>query len=239
MTTTHPATVSAVARLDGLLRNYGHLGTLDLLHATIMREFPGRVAVTSSFGAESAVLLDLVAEVHPATPVIFLDTDALFDETVAYRDSLIRRLGLMDVRIARPHPRDIRESDELWHRAPDRCCHLRKVLPMQRATEGFAALIDGRKAFHGGDRASLPTISLGAGEVFKISPLIRWTELDIERAFDDRNLPRHPLVANGYRSIGCWPCTRPTEPGESPRAGRWAGSAKTECGIHTFAGSGI
>lgn len=234
-----PATVSATARLDGLRSAYGHLGSIDLLRAMIGGEFAGSIAVTSSFGAESAVLLALVAEVDPATPVVFLDTDALFDETLAYRDTLIRRLGLMDVRIVRPHPKDVRDTDEVWHSDPDRCCRLRKVLPLQRATAGFAALIDGRKAFHGGERASLPTISLGADDVFKISPLGRWSELQIEEAFAERSLPRHPLAERGYRSIGCWPCTRPTEPGESPRAGRWAGSAKTECGIHAFAGAGI
>ncbi|WP_142848621.1 phosphoadenylyl-sulfate reductase [Telmatospirillum sp. J64-1] len=233
---------SAAARLDALRHAYGDLGSVELLQALIAKEFPGSIAVTSSFGAESAVLLDLVAQVAPDTPILFLDTDALFDETIAYREKLVRRLGLTDIRIIRPRLKDVQATEDVWRTDPDRCCYLRKVVPLERATAGFAALIDGRKGFHGGERANLPTITLGANGVFKVSPLVRWTEQEIEQAFTERKLPRHPLVAQGYRSIGCWPCTRPTAPGESPRAGRWAGRGKSECGIHsnTFSeGSGI
>lgn len=226
------------SRLDALHAAYGHLDGRALIEAMV-GEFAGGIAVTSSFGAEAAVLLDLVAQVEPATPVIFLDTDALFDETVAYRDQLVRHLGLTELRVVRPRKPDIQASDELWRTDTDACCRLRKVLPMQQATRGFAALIDGRKGFHGGDRAALATISEGGDGTLKVSPLARWDEARVQQAFVERRLPPHPLVARGFRSIGCWPCTRAVAPGEPPRAGRWAGSGKTECGIHTFLGEGI
>jgi phosphoadenosine phosphosulfate reductase len=210
---------------------YGTLPARDLLAAMIGTVFNGRIAVSSSFGAESAVLLDLVAQVDPTVPVIFLDTNELFDETHAYRDDLVRRLGLTNLRIVRPAPEDLRAAEELWRTDTDRCCHLRKVLPFERAVSGFAALVDGRKRAHGFERASLGPFQ-DDGDRVKISPLWSWSAEDIARAQAERALPAHPLVAQGYRSIGCWPCTRPTAEGEPARAGRWAGSAKTECGLH-------
>lgn len=223
--------MSPEERLAALQGAYGHLDGTELL-AAMRREFPAELAVISSFGAESAVLLDLVAQVDKAIPVIFLDTDALFDETLEYRAQLTERLGLTDVRVVRPTTLELKRADELWRRDPDACCRLRKVQPLDRATAGFQALVDGRKRFHGGERESIRTIETGQNGVIKISPLATWDEARIEAAFTDRQLPRHPLVAQGYRSIGCWPCSRPTAPGEPVRAGRWAGAAKTECGIH-------
>ena len=208
---------------------YGHLAGRELI-AAILAELPGRVAVTSSFGVESAVLLDLVAQVDRSVPVVFLDTGALFDETLAYRDQLQRRLGLTDLRIVRPIPAEEAEADELWRTDPDRCCELRKVRPLARAVAGFAALIDGRKRAHGFERSGLSAIEVAS--VIKVSPLWSWGEDEVRAAFAARDLPAHPLLAQGYRSVGCWPCTRPTGPDEPARAGRWAGSAKTECGIH-------
>lgn len=214
-----------------LLQRVGQLDAKELLRAVIA-EFEGRIAVTSSFGTESAVLLDLVAQVAPATPVLFIDTGELFDETLEYRYQLERQLKLEDVRVVRPTEEERKEAEELWTSDSDRCCLLRKVRPLARATQGFAALIDGRKRAHGAERAELPPIAAQGG-VVKVSPLANWGEDEVERAFRERGLPRHPLLEQGYRSVGCWPCTRPTKPGESPRAGRWAGSAKTECGLHT------
>ena len=215
-----------------LVKTYGQLSGKELIGA-MAHAFAGRIAVTSSFGAESAVLLDLVAQVDPGLPVIFLDTGELFDETLEYRYRLERQLGLTDVRVVRPSSEDLSEAEDLWRIDADRCCHLRKVLPLARAVDGFAALIDGRKQAHGFERETLSTVQV-AGGVVKVSPLAGWNEEDVRHAFRVRGLPAHPLVDQGYRSIGCWPCTRPTRPGESARAGRWAGSAKTECGIHTL-----
>lgn len=215
-----------------IVKTHGHLSGKELIGA-MAQAFAGRIAVTSSFGAESAVLLDLVAQVDPDLPVIFLDTGELFDETLEYRYKLERQLGLTNVRVVRPASEDLAEAEDLWRTDHDRCCYLRKVLPLARAVEGYAALIDGRKKAHGFEREALAPLQL-AGGVVKVSPLATWSEEDVTHAFRLRGLPIHPLVDRGYRSIGCWPCTRPTQPGESPRAGRWAGSAKTECGIHTL-----
>ena len=199
---------------------FGHLDGKDLLEALIHGELRGRIAVTSSFGAESAVLLDLVAQVDPAMPVIFLDTGELFDETLAYRTRLEHRLGLSNVIVVRPTAEERAEAEDLWCNDIDRCCRLRKVQPLVRATAGFEALVDGRKRAHGFERQDVGTIE-GAAGIIKISPLADWSAERIERAFIDRDLPRHPLVAQNYRSIGCWPCSRPTLPGEPVRAGRW------------------
>lgn len=225
------------AHLDDLRRAYGHLDGLALLRA-ILREGPlkGRTALVSSFGAESAVLLDMVATIDPALPVIFLDTGKLFEATQEYREELTALLGLEDVRVVGPDPTALAASDQgggLWRRDPDLCCHVRKTEPLERALDGFSAWITGRKRFQGGPREALATIEgePSAGRI-KLNPLTPWSADDVERYRRLRNLPAHPLVADGYRSLGCVPCTRPVGPGEPARAGRWWGLDKTECGIH-------
>lgn len=226
------AATSGAAAEAGAFDQYQTLDGKDLIAAMAGEVFPGRIAVISSFGAESAVLLDLVAQVDPALPVLFLDTNELFDETLAYRDTLVAALGLTNVKVLSPGPEALAEADELWQTDPDRCCHLRKVVPLEQAAKGFDALIDGRKRAHGFERQSLQAVEVADTGLVKVSPLWSWTESQIADYFRSRGLPVHPLTLQGYRSIGCWPCTRPTAPDESPRAGRWAGSAKTECGIH-------
>jgi len=235
--------------LDGqcaaLIRNYGHLCGQDLLAALLGPggRLHGRTALVSSFGAESVVLLHMAASVDPGIPVIFLDTLAHFPATLAYRALLIEQLGLRDVRNATPDlpmlgrldPRgDLHASD------PDVCCHFRKTEPLDQALEGFAAWITGRKRFQGGQRQGLPTFEVeqGTGRL-KINPLAQWGADDLEAYRQSHGLPAHPLVDQGYRSIGCAPCTRPVRAGEDPRAGRWAGTGKTECGIHVSHGGGI
>ncbi len=213
---------------------YGKLDGLALLRAAIEWEFPGRIALVSSFGAESAALLDMVSRVDPSVPVIFLETGKLFGETLDYRNALVARLGLTDVRDIHPDPVELATADpdgDLWSRNPDACCHVRKVVPLARALSGFDAWISGRKRFHGGDRTKLSYIEPDGAHI-KINPLAGWTRDDIETYYDVRELPRHPLFEQGYPSIGCAPCTRAVAPGEDIRAGRWSGMEKTECGIH-------
>jgi len=217
----------------GRLRaRHGHRDGADLISA-LRDDFGDTFAVISSFGIESAVLLDLVASVDRAIPVIFLDTGELFDETHAYKVQLETQLGLSDIRQILPTRQELAEAEELWRADPDRCCHIRKVVPLQRAAAGFSVLADGRKRFHGADRASLSTFEEGAMGVIKVSPLARWSAERIREHFLGRGLPSHPLAAQGFRSVGCWPCSRAALPGEGPRDGRWAGRAKAECGIHT------
>ena len=205
-----------------------------LLEPMIRNVFPGRLAVVSSFGTEAAVLLALVAEIDPAVPVIFLDTGKHFEETLDYRDELVAALGLTDVRSVKPDFSALLARDpdgDLWQRSPDACCHLRKVLPLRRALSGFDAWITGRKRYQGAVRWDLPLIEAADGKV-KINPLAGWSLERIEAAFEARELPQHPLLADGYLSVGCEPCTQPTAPGTDLRSGRWAGLAKNECGIH-------
>ncbi len=212
-------------------------GLLRLAFDTLVA---GRVVAVSSFGAESAVCLALIAEIAPATPVIFLDTAKHFPETLAYRDRLVELLGLSDVRSVAPDPEAVAAVDpagDLWQRRPDQCCLLRKVLPLEGALSGFHAWINGRKRYHGGARAGLERIEVVEGRV-KINPLADWSGAEIAAAFARRNLPRHPLVARGYASIGCAPCTRPTG-AAGARSGRWSGSTRTECGIHIAAAHGL
>lgn len=231
----------AVTRLAELRDAHGEADGLGLLRSTLKGEpFRGRTALVSSFGSESAVLLDMVASVDRHLPVIFLDTFKLFDETHVYREELTGMLGLTDVRIVRPERVAVERYDPdgaLWTTDPDFCCHIRKTEPLEDALSGFDAWITGRKRFQGNLRAALPTVEgdVGSGRI-KLNPLARWSAEDVERYRLLRGLPAHPLVEHGFRSIGCTTCTRPTKPGEDARAGRWRGLDKTECGIH---GAGI
>jgi len=205
-----------------------------ILEAAIHGAFPERIALVSSFGAESAVLLHLTASVDPGVPVIFIDTHKHFAQTLDYRDELTARLGLKDVRIVEPDPLDVAAEDptgDLWRRDADACCTLRKVRPNEKALAGFDAWLSGRKRHHGGPRAGLPIVEHD-GRHYKVNPLAAWGPKDITAYMRQHDLPPHPLVAQGYPSIGCWPCTAPAAADGDIRAGRWAGLGKTECGIH-------
>jgi phosphoadenosine phosphosulfate reductase len=213
---------------------YGGFEGEALLRPLLARELTGSIALLASFGAESALLLDMVAAIDRATPVIFLDTGKLFGETLRYRDALILRLGLTDLRIIPPEPAALAARDPdgtLWHRDADACCALRKVEPLERALTGFAAVISGRKRYQGGTRRALPTIEHATG-LIRVNPLAGFSRQRIEQEFAARGLPRHPLEADGFLSIGCMPCTDRVAPQEAARAGRWRGSDKSECGIH-------
>jgi phosphoadenosine phosphosulfate reductase len=221
-------------RAARLAERYGALEGEALLAPLIEQEFTGRIALLSSFGAEAVLLLDMMARIDRRTPVLFIDTGKLFGETLRYRDALVARLGLDDIRTLAPDPAELARRDPdgtLWHRDPDACCRLRKVEPLTRALAGFDAVISGRKRHHGGAREGLPAIELGDG-LIRVNPLWNYTRERVAQAFAERNLPPHPLEADGFRSIGCMPCTDRVAPGEPVRAGRWRGHEKTECGIH-------
>jgi phosphoadenosine phosphosulfate reductase len=222
----------AAAELDRALRHAAPAEVIARALQTIGRE---RLALVSSFGTESAALLKVMADVDPAIPVIFLDSGWLFEETLAYRDTLIATLGLRDVRSVKPLEDTLRREDanrELWFSDPDACCRNRKVEPLQRALAPFSAWINGRKRFQGGLRATIPLVEED-GKRLKFNPFANVSREQIEAIYAEAKLPSHPLAASGFLSVGCMPCTSRTSPDEDARAGRWRGRPKTECGIHT------
>ena len=217
-----------------LQRRLGYAPPAQVLSAALHELFPGRVAVVSSFGAESAALLHMVAAIDPATPVLFIDTGRHFVETLADRDRLAAALGLRDVRTVGPTAEEVARLDGDLSRAtwdPDGCCAFRKIAPLERALQGFDAWITGRKRFQAATRLDLPVFERDAARV-KINPLASWSAADIAGYVATHRLPPHPLVAQGFQSIGCAPCTSAVRPGEDARAGRWRAVDKVECGIH-------
>ena len=197
--------------------------------------FGGRLAMVSSFGAESAVLLHMLARIDDAIPVLFIDTQLLFAETLRYQTELAAHLGLKDVRRISIDPvlrRLADPADDLRTRAPNDCCHLRKTVPLDTALLTFHAWITGRKRHQTAERSVMPVVELDAAKRLKFNPLARWSPGDAADYMIRHNLPRHPLVARGFASIGCAPCTSPVSAGEDPRSGRWRGTDKAECGIH-------
>ena len=243
VTTRQPDRIDTGPRFtDGdairLNRMFRGADTLDLLAGVLKDRLAGDVAVVSSFGAESAVLLHLVAQVDPATPVLFLETGKHFAETLAYRDTLVQQMGLTDLRNLTPAADVLAAKDDnglRWSWDPDGCCEIRKVAPLARALKGFDATITGRKAFQSSARANLPRFEIDGTDAagrLKINPLIDWDADQLAAYIEAHHLPPHPLVAQGYPSIGCSPCTSKVGQGEDPRSGRWKGWDKTECGIH-------
>ena len=220
-----------------LNRMFRGASTQEMLEGVIKGNLAGDLVIVSSFGAESAVLLHLVASVDASVPVLFLDTGKHFAETLAYRDLLAERLGLNLV-ILTPDAADLAKKDEnglRWSYDPDGCCDIRKVRPLEKALANYDASFTGRKAFQSSTRANLPRFEVDPSDAqgrLKINPLIDWSAVDINAYFAAHDLPRHPMIAQGYPSIGCSPCTTQVAPGEDPRSGRWKGWDKTECGIH-------
>ncbi len=227
----------AETRAGFLSTRYALLEADALLHVMATEIFPGRIAVVSSFGTESAVLLHLVARVDRNLPVLFLDTGRHFDETQAYLETLRCRLGLTNLRRLAPDGDDIADADpggELAATNPDFCCHLRKTQPLAQALGPYDAWITGRKRFQGGERGKLALVEALDGRI-KLNPLATWSQKQIATYFLEQGLPHHPLAARGFTSVGCAPCTAPPESAEDPRSGRWAARQKTECGIHKAA----
>jgi phosphoadenosine phosphosulfate reductase len=219
---------------EELARSLADAKPSEIIAAALRTVGREKLALVSSFGTESAALLKVMADVDPAIPVIFLDTGWIFEETLAYRDTLIKTLGLRDVRSIKPAQETLKQKDpdgDLWFSDPDACCRIRKVEPLARALKPFSAWINGRKRFQGGLRAAIPVVEED-GVRLKFNPFAQATRAEIEAIYESADLPPHPLVAAGFLSVGCMPCTSRTETGEDTRAGRWRGRAKTECGIH-------
>lgn len=217
--------------------------TAYVIEDLIERQFPQGLCVSSSFGADSAALLHLVSQIKPDLPVLFLETERHFFQTLQYHDELIERLGLTNVHNLTPDADEAKLEDpdnRLYSRSTDACCDLRKVRPLARALAPFKAWMSGRKRHQAATRTALPIVEWD-GNHFKINPLARWSASDIAAYMARHHLPEHPLVDQGFLSIGCWPCTKAVEAGQDARSGRWAGQDKIECGIHRpiFGGEGI
>lgn len=230
------STVSVLPSVEELDRALRDASPAEIIAAALKTVGRDKLALVSSFGTESATLLKVMADVDPAIPVIFLDTGWLFEETLAYRDTLIAKLGLKDVRSIKPAEEALSRDDpdrDLWFSDPDACCRIRKVEPLARALKPFSAWLNGRKRFQGSVRADIPVVE-DDGARLKFNPFANVSREEIEAIFTRAKLPRHPLVASGFLSVGCMPCTSRTAEGEDSRAGRWRGRAKTECGIHTM-----
>ncbi|GLK73810.1 phosphoadenylyl-sulfate reductase [Ancylobacter dichloromethanicus] len=230
-----PAT-PCIDEVGGLACALADASPTEIVDAALHAVGPGRLCLVSSFGTESAVLLAYAAEVDRSIPVVFLDTGWLFEETLAYRDTLTAQLGLTDVRSLQPDAARVAALDgerDLWFSDPDTCCRIRKVEPLARALGGFDGWLNGRKRYQGGLRASIPVVERD-GVRLKFNPLANLDRAAVEAAHKAFALPDHPLVAKGFSSVGCMPCTSRASEGEDSRAGRWRGKAKTECGIHTL-----
>jgi phosphoadenosine phosphosulfate reductase len=226
--------VAAKAGLAALQEKAAGRDALGILELALTGELQGRTAVVSSFGAESAVLLHMVATIDPATPILFLNTGKLFGETLRYRDRLQDVLGLGDVRSLSPSLKARHGLDpdgSLWTRQTEACCDFRKVVPLASALKPFAAQITGRKRFQTRERGLMQPVEWFDGR-FRFNPLWQWMHDELQAYAAAHKLPAHPLVEDGYPSIGCMPCTRRVAAGEGYRAGRWAGLDKDECGIH-------
>jgi phosphoadenosine phosphosulfate reductase len=230
-----PHDTPVAARVAALNTRYKHHGATAVLEHALSDVDVGKIALVSSFGAESVVLLHLVSILARQTPVIFIDTEMLFTETLVYQQEVAERLRLSDVRIIRADRHAVfeRDNENLLHlHDPDACCTLRKTEPLDRALSGFDAWITGRKRYQGGQRTALDFFENEGDLRIKVNPLAHWTTQDLRDYIVENRLPRHPLVAKGYPSIGCAPCTTRVNDGEDPRAGRWRDQDKTECGIH-------
>ncbi|MDQ7071865.1 MAG: phosphoadenylyl-sulfate reductase [Rhodobacterales bacterium] len=209
---------AAIAILEGILRDTA----------------PNKTALVSSFGAQSVVLLHMVSMVDRTLPILFIDTQMLFRETRNYQTALCASLGLENIRIVTPRNAMIAMHDplnDLHQFDPDKYCDLRKSAPLEHALQGFGNWISGRKRFQGGHRTLIEHFEVDNLRL-KINPLAHWGQQEIATYIEENRLPKHPLIAKGYASIGCAPCTSPISAGEDPRAGRWRNHAKTECGIH-------
>lgn len=226
-------------RAERLNDRYRHHAAIEVLRRAVTDPDLGRVSLVSSFGAESVVLLHMVSLVAPGLPVLFIDTQMLFPETLDYQRQVAAKLGLTNVQVITASDEEIarNDPDRTLHKVnPDACCDFRKTVPLERVLSGYDAWITGRKRFQNGQRAALEFFEPEPPTRLRVNPLAHWRPEDVQDYMVENALPRHPLVAQGYPSIGCAPCTSKVAPGEDPRAGRWRGREKSECGIHFIGG---
>ena len=235
MSTDRPALHWFPANLKPISRRLEAMHARDILRWGLTTFSPD-IALATGFGPSGVVLMHMTAQIRPQTTVFYLQTDLFFAETLALRDQLARRLGLTftAVHSGLSLPEQARQyGPNLWQRDPDRCCQLRKVNPLRRFLAGKKAWVTGIRRDQGPSRAHTQVVAWdNANHLLKLSPLAAWTQAQVWDYIHRHDLPYNELHDRGYPSIGCRPCTRPVAPGGDERAGRWAGSNKTECGIH-------
>ena len=199
--------------------------------------FAPDVVLTCSFQHDGVVLAHMLTTIAPTVPIVFLNTGFHFPETLAYRDDIVRRFGinLRDVQPSMPRGEFASKHGlDLYRRDPDLCCRINKVEPLRAALEGVRCWLNGRRRDQAATRSGLSVVERFEGGIHKVNPMVAWNAKDTYRYMQEHSIPEHPLFDKGYASIGCAPCTRPILAGEDERAGRWSGTSKTECGIHTF-----
>jgi len=228
-------TADDLQRLEILNREFEGCSPHEVLTYALTTYFPD-IVLASSFGAEDVALIDMVHRINPATPILYLDTDFLFKETYETRDTLIRKYGITPIQVKSlltPAQQAVQFGDKLWERRPDECCNQRKVEPLTRALKSYKAWITGIRRDQAPTRAGAKIVEWDPKfELIKFNPLAHWAAEDVWTYIKLHDVPYNPLHEQGYPSLGCTYCTRPVQPGEDPRAGRWSGFAKTECGLH-------
>ena len=204
-----------------------------------IEEFRPRIALTSSFQTESVVLLHMVSQINPSLKIFFLETGWHFKETLDFKNEVVKHLGLTNVINLKADSKkketfDAQTGGKPYEVNPDYCCQINKVQPLEEVLKDLDAWISGIRRSQSRARKDIKILEEYQSGLFKINPLANVTSGDIWWYIKEHNLPKHPLFDKGYLSIGCWPCTKPVQPGDDERSGRWAGKEKTECGIHTF-----
>ncbi|MEE2694747.1 MAG: phosphoadenylyl-sulfate reductase [Pseudomonadota bacterium] len=206
----------------------------EIIEESIKKNFKDDIAYVCSFGSESAIILHMISEIKNDLPIIMLNTNFLFSETLEYRDYLLKRLKLTNFKEIFPDSSDIETADknnDLWKKNPDSCCNIRKVVPLQKELEKYTSWISGRKSYHEGERRNIKSFEYLNGKIV-INPLADVEKGFVDAYFKNKKINRHPLVDQGYLSIGCINCTVKTIDVNDPRSGRWHNKLKTECGIH-------
>jgi phosphoadenosine phosphosulfate reductase len=223
---------ASIMALNGI---YDEMDGVAVLRHAVTELLPNDMAIVSSFGADSSVLLHMLSQVDKTLPVYFLETGKHFPETLDYVRTLEKHLGLTNIRWLRPDPKDLARFDpngDLWETDPDSCCHIRKTEPLEAEIAKFGGWVTGRKRYQTKERGVLPHFELTSDDRIKVNPLAYFSDTDVNAYKKEHGLPEHPLFEKGYKSIGCAPCTTIVAEGEDPRAGRWRGLNKKECGIH-------
>ena len=224
----------SISFLDSLNEDYNNLSPMEIIEQSINDVFKNEIAYVCSFGTESAIILHMISKTEKNLPIILINTNFLFDETLKYKNYLLKKLSLKNFIEIFPDKTDLYSEDNnniLWRTDQDRCCNIRKVLPLQKELKKYKAWISGRKSYHNGERRSLkPTEILNRKIV--VNPLANIKKDFVDSYFEKENIDRHPLFEKGYLSIGCIHCTQKAINPNDPRSGRWSDKIKTECGIH-------